>query len=168
MVVTRLAITVAAVTLAACGTAPADTTVHAGPTTTTPVRAHVAEAADATMGLDLVIAGRYFPPRAARSGRRAKVRATPRAVTPSAPRGGGDLLDRLAACESGMNRYALGGGGKYHSYFQWLPSTWRNVSGLPGLPEDYDYATQKAAAARIPVSSWPRQFPGCSRKLGVG
>lgn len=68
----------------------------------------------------------------------------------------------------------------YHSYFQWLhgwvrngsgkvvfANTFGNVSGLPGHPEDYDYATQKAAAAKIPVSSWTTQFPGCAKKLGI-
>lgn len=82
----------------------------------------------------------------------------------------GDLLDKLANCESSMNRYAVATvrGVSYYSYFQWLPSTWRNVSGLSGMPQDYDYATQKAAAAKIPLSAWPKQFPGCSRKLGVG
>lgn len=39
------------------------------------------------------------------------------------------------------------------------------MSGLPGHPEDYDYATQKAAAARIPLSAWPKQFPACSRRI---
>lgn len=93
-------------------------------------------------------------------------RAKPARSSVPPPVADGDLLDRLANCESGMDRYAIGAG-KYHSYFQWLPATWRAVSGLPGLPEDYDYATQKAAAARIPVSAWRTQFPGCARKLGV-
>lgn len=97
----------------------------------------------------------------------------PRVVSRTAPRGGAgttyhsQLLDKLAQCESGMNRYAHSPGGRYHSYYQWSVPTWRAVSGLPGHPEDYDYATQKAAAAKIPLSSWSRQFPGCSKRLGV-
>lgn len=91
-------------------------------------------------------------------------RNRPRRITRSSGGAGGDLLDRLANCESSMNRVT---GGKYHSYFQWSLPTWHSVSGLPGAPESYDYETQKAAAAKIPVSSWHSQFPGCSRKLGV-
>ncbi len=162
---TRLAITVAAVTLAACGTAPADTTVHAGPTATTPVRAHVAEAADATMGLDLVIAARYFPPRAARSGRRAKVRATPRAVAPSAPRGG-DVWDALARCESGGNPRATSSSGAYLGAFQFSLSTWRSV-GESGDPRDHSYEHQRAAAQRLQARSGFGQWPACSRRIGV-
>ena len=32
-------------------------------------------------------------------------------------------------CESGMNQNAVGGGGLYYSYFQWLPSTWYAAGG---------------------------------------
>ncbi len=144
---TRLAITVAAVTLAACGTAPAGTTVHAGSTTTTPVRAHVAEAADATMGLDLVIAGRYFPPRAARSGRRAKVRGTPRAVTPSAPRGG-CTLEAIRRMESGGRYDAVSASGKYRGAYQFDRSTWASVGGT-GDPAAASPAEQDARAAEL-------------------
>ncbi|MBA3654561.1 MAG: transglycosylase family protein [Actinobacteria bacterium] len=78
-----------------------------------------------------------------------------------------DLLDRLADCESGRNPRAVGGRGRFFGAFQFLPSTWRSL-GMAGNPVDYDYATQKAVAARIPVSAWSRQFPACSRRLGVG
>ncbi|MFY9588682.1 MAG: transglycosylase family protein [Actinomycetota bacterium] len=78
---------------------------------------------------------------------------------------GGDLLDRLAHCESGMDPAKNTGNG-YLGAFQFLPSTARAL-GLGSDPTVHDYATQKAAVAKIPLSAWPSQFPGCSRRLGI-
>lgn len=82
-----------------------------------------------------------------------------RAPTPA----GGDIFDALARCESGMRQVT---GGSYHSYFQWSLSTWHSL-GFSGMPEDYDYATQKAAAQRLVARSGWGQFPVCSRKIGA-
>jgi hypothetical protein len=95
---------------------------------------------------------------------RASRAATPPAEAP--PQTDGDVHDALAICESGMDRYRHSTGKVvYHSYFQWLISTWNDVSGLPGDPHDYDYAVQKAAVQKIPLSAWSTQFPGCRIKL---
>lgn len=76
-----------------------------------------------------------------------------------------DLLDALAQCESGMDPAKNTGNG-YYGAFQFLPSTARAL-GLGSDPTVHDYATQKAAVAKIPISAWPKQFPGCSRRLGI-
>jgi resuscitation-promoting factor RpfB len=89
----------------------------------------------------------------------------PKARSGPTPQASGDLLDRLAMCESGMDPRRNTGNGFYGA-FQWMLSTWHGM-GMSGNPIDYSYAEQKAVAARIPVSSWHRQFPTCSRRLGV-
>lgn len=93
---------------------------------------------------------------------------TPRARTAPRPQvaASGDLLDRLAGCESGRNPRAVGGGGRYWGAFQFLLSTWRSLGGT-GNPIDHSYEYQKSIAAKIPVSAWGRQFPVCARRLGV-
>lgn len=91
-------------------------------------------------------------------------RGVPR--TPQVVQAVGDLLDRLASCESGMNPRAYNPKGPFYGAFQFLMSTWRNLGGT-GDPRDHSYAEQKAIAAKIPVSSWHNQFPHCSRRIGV-
>lgn len=89
----------------------------------------------------------------------------PRARTaPSpAPVASGDVFDRLAACESGMRQNAVGGGGRYLSFFQWTLSTW-HAAGGQGDPRNVDYGTQKAIAMRWaqrsnPYGQWPTCWP---------
>lgn len=73
----------------------------------------------------------------------------------------GDTFDRLAQCESGMRQDAVGGGGRYFSYFQWSLSTWRAAGGT-GDPRNVDYGTQKALAMRWAERSNPyQQWPVC-------
>lgn len=103
--------------------------------------------------------------RAARSATTA--RSAPR-TAPAAPNVSGDTFDRLARCESGMRQDAVGGGGRYFSYFQWSLSTWRAASGGMGDPRGVDYATQKAIAMRWaersnPASQWPVCWPRAVR-----
>jgi hypothetical protein len=88
-------------------------------------------------------------------------------VRPKAPKIAlkGDLLDRLAHCESGADPKKNTGNG-YLGAFQFLPATARAL-GLGSDPTVHSYETQKAAVAGIPLSAWSRQFPACSRKLGV-
>lgn len=97
-------------------------------------------------------------------------RSAPKVRVPQAPRPqvevSGDLLDRLAMCESGMNPQKNTGNGFYGA-FQFMLSTWHGL-GMSGNPVDHSYAVQKEVVrTKIPVSSWRQQFPGCSRKLGV-
>lgn len=102
--------------------------------------------------------------RAARSA--TTVRQAPRAA-PAAPVVSGDTFDRLAQCESGMRQDAVGGGGRYFSYFQWSMSTWRTAGGT-GDPRNVDYGTQKAIAMRWaersnPYGQWPVCWPRAVR-----
>lgn len=94
--------------------------------------------------------------------RASRVAPSPRRSTPTPDLSA--LLDRLAQCESGRNPRAHSG--PYWGAFQFLVSTWRSL-GMGGNPIDFDYSTQKATAARIPVSAWHRQFPVCSRRIGA-
>ncbi len=95
------------------------------------------------------------------------------APAPSAPQapgpipvgsGGGLNWAALAACESGGNPRAVGGGGLYFGLYQFSPSTWRSVGGS-GNPADASPAEQTARAqalyARTGASSWPV----CGRNL---
>jgi hypothetical protein len=75
----------------------------------------------------------------------------------------GDVWTALARCESGMRNDP---GAPYYGYFQFSASTWRSL-GYGGLPTDYDYATQLAAAQRLVARSGWGQFPACARKLGL-
>jgi hypothetical protein len=76
----------------------------------------------------------------------------------------GDVWAALAHCESGMTNADTGNG--YYGYFQFLPSTWRSV-GEVGLPTDYGYSHQRAAAQTLQARSGWGQWPACSRALGL-
>lgn len=106
-----------------------------------------------------IAAPRRVPPVASRSASR------PRPTVPPTV-GAGDLLDRLAQCESHGNPRAISANHRYFGAWQFLLSTWHNLGGT-GNPIDHTYAEQRAVAALIPVASWRTQFPVCSRRLGV-
>lgn len=121
------------------------------------------------------------PSRPSRSGSRPSVpRVSP---APARERGAaativieGDEWDALAACESTgdrdgkqphrINPTAYNPAGPFFGAFQFLLKTFHNLGGQ-GDPRDHSYAEQKAIAQKIPKSAWPRQFPSCSRALGV-
>lgn len=119
------------------------------------------------------------PPPTAAPARTTRTTATPPvAAAPARGAASGDLLDALADCESDITA-SLDTGNGYYGAFQWLPRTWWGLT-RPGQPwkDSYEaemiaeilatsYSGQKAVAARIPLSSWPGQFPGCSAKLGI-
>jgi hypothetical protein len=83
----------------------------------------------------------------------------------------GDLIDRLAGCESGGNPRSVSApynrkGDRFYGAFQFMLSTWHSFR--PGNPTDYSYAEQKKVIQdHFPVSSWRSQFPTCARRLGV-
>jgi hypothetical protein len=85
---------------------------------------------------------------------------------PVAANVGGDVWGALARCESGGNPRAVGGGGRYFGAFQFSLSTWHSL-GYSGSPIDHDYGTQLAAAQRLVARGGWRQFPSCSRRLGL-
>ena len=72
----------------------------------------------------------------------------------------------LASCESGGNVRARSAGGRYHGAFQFSVATWRSL-GYSGMPTDHSYDVQLAAAKQLQARSGWRQWPACSRRLGL-
>jgi transglycosylase-like protein len=67
-------------------------------------------------------------------------------------------LQRIAACESGGNPHAIGGGGTYRGKYQFDRPTWTSVGGT-GDPAAASVAEQDRRAAilyaRVGRSAWP-------------
>ena len=96
-------------------------------------------------------------------------RGTPRppaAPRPARVRPSGDVWGALAACESGGNPAAHGGGGRYHGAFQFSLATWRSL-GYGGDPHEHPYSVQLEAAQRLQARSGWGQWPRCARRLGL-
>lgn len=106
-------------------------------------------------------------PRASRSAHVTAPKA-PRARSAPTPRPvlSGDVWGALAACESGGNPRAVGGGGRYFGAFQFSLGTWHSM-GMPGNPVDYSFSAQLAVAQRLQARSGWGQWPHCSRVLGL-
>src|SRR6188472_4220698 len=69
---------------------------------------------------------------------------------------------RVAACESGGNPNAIGGGGVYRGAFQFMRSTWKTSPRSPGGdPIDYSYKTQAFVAVRLKMRSGRSPWPNC-------
>lgn len=69
---------------------------------------------------------------------------------------------RVAACESGGNPNAIGGGGLYRGAFQFMRSTWKTSPRSPGGdPVDYSYKTQAFVAVRLKARSGSSPWPSC-------
>lgn len=90
-------------------------------------------------------------------------RYKPVTQTARAPRFTGDIWQALGNCESHNtnDHYA-----PFYGYFQFSESTWHGI-GESGLPDQYPYETQLAAAKRLQARSGWGQWPVCSRKLGL-
>ena len=69
-------------------------------------------------------------------------------------------LASIAACESGGNPRAIGGGGAYRGKYQFSPSTWAAVGGT-GDPAAAPEAEQDRRAAILYARSGPGQWPVC-------
>ncbi|TMK64781.1 MAG: hypothetical protein E6G07_13400 [Actinobacteria bacterium] len=67
-------------------------------------------------------------------------------------------MQRIAACESGGNPHAIGGGGTYRGKYQFDRPTWASVGGS-GDPASAPEAEQDRRAAilyaRVGRSAWP-------------
>ena len=100
---------------------------------------------------------------AARASRGAARTAAP---APARVRPTGDVWSALAACESGGNPAAHGGGGRYHGAFQFSLATWRSL-GYEGDPHENSYSVQLEAAQRLQARSGWGQWPRCARRLGL-
>lgn len=81
-------------------------------------------------------------------------------ATLSAPAGG--TLERIAACESGGNPSAIGGGGRFRGKYQFTYETWAGVGGS-GDPAAASEGEQDRRAAILYARSGPGQWPVCGR-----
>ncbi len=77
--------------------------------------------------------------------------------------GGGDLLSRIRACESGGNYGAVSGSGKYRGAYQFDYRTWASVGGS-GDPAAASAAEQDARAAALMAQRGGNPWPVCSRR----
>jgi hypothetical protein len=67
-----------------------------------------------------------------------------------------------AACESGGDPDAIGGGGAYRGAFQFTISTWRRAPKSPGGdPIDYPYKTQAVVAVALKRRDGTGHWPNC-------
>jgi hypothetical protein len=73
-----------------------------------------------------------------------------------------DYLAAIAACESGGNPTAIGGGGLYRGLFQMTISASRSVGGR-GDPAAAPIAEQVRRAAALYAQAGPGQWPACGR-----
>jgi hypothetical protein len=69
-------------------------------------------------------------------------------------------LAAIAACESGGNPQAIGGGGQYRGLFQFDLATWQAVGGQ-GDPAAASVAEQVKRAEILYAQAGPGQWPVC-------
>jgi soluble lytic murein transglycosylase-like protein len=69
-------------------------------------------------------------------------------------------LEAIAACESGGDPAAVGGGGAYRGKYQFGPETWASVGGS-GDPADAPEAEQDRRAAMLYEREGARHWPVC-------
>lgn len=70
--------------------------------------------------------------------------------------------NRTAACESGRDPDAIGGGGRYRGAFQFMKATWRTSPKSPGGdPIAYDYRTQAVVAVMLKRRDGAGHWPVC-------
>ena len=99
----------------------------------------------------------------ARAERKERADARKRAARKAKSFGGGGAspaLEAIAACESGGDPSAIGGGGAYRGKYQFSYATWAAVGGS-GDPAAASEAEQDARAAQHMARSGPGQWPVC-------
>jgi hypothetical protein len=159
---------------ALCASAAAVPAVALAATDDTKTETHVAPAsaapsselrADARHKLDTAV-------QRARHERKLKLRARARkraahraaAAAPAGAASGGGAaspqLEAIAACESGGNPSAIGGGGAYRGKYQFDYGTWASVGGS-GDPAAAPEAEQDARAAALLQRSGTNPWPVC-------
>lgn len=72
------------------------------------------------------------------------------------------ILHRIAACESGGDPRAIGGGGAFRGKYQFMRSTWEAVGGR-GDPARAPEPEQDRRAKILLERAGPSQWPVCSR-----
>jgi len=94
---------------------------------------------------------------------RAKARKRAAARAAATPAGGASpQLEAIAACESGGNPSAVGGGGAYRGKYQFDYGTWASVGGS-GDPAAAPEAEQDARAAELLSRSGTNPWPVCGQ-----
>jgi hypothetical protein len=91
-----------------------------------------------------------------KAARRGGSTSTAGGSTASAP------LQAIAACESGGNPSAVGGGGQFRGKYQFTYSTWASVGGS-GDPAAAPEAEQDKRAAALYASAGSGQWPVCGQ-----
>jgi hypothetical protein len=76
--------------------------------------------------------------------------------------GAGGSLGGIAACESGGNPSAVGGGGTYRGKYQFDQQTWQSVGGS-GDPAAAPEAEQDARAAQLYSQRGAQAWPTCGK-----
>lgn len=97
---------------------------------------------------------------AKRAMRDAKPRPKPRPQPE--PAGASPALEAIAACESGGDPTAIGGGGLYRGKYQFSVETWQAVGGS-GDPASAPEAEQDRLASVLYAQSGAGQWPVCSQ-----
>jgi transglycosylase-like protein len=99
-----------------------------------------------------------------RRARRVRKAAGTTAAAPAAAQGGGSTaspqLEAIAACESGGNPSAIGGGGQFRGKYQFTYETWAAVGGS-GDPAAAPEAEQDRRAAILLAQSGTSPWPVC-------
>ena len=140
-------------TLLAAPAAPADEEVGEPPT---PLRASLAGHPTVEDQMRSVARENRKRDRRRAAARRARRRAA-QAPPPVSP-----ALQAIAACESGGNPRAIGGGGLYRGKYQFDFATWRSVGGS-GDPAAAPEAEQDRRAAILYARAGASPWPVCGR-----
>ena len=90
--------------------------------------------------------------------RNARLRERVERLAPATP----PHLQTIAACESGGNPSAIGGGGQYRGKYQFSPSTWASVGGT-GDPAAASEAEQDRRAAMLYAREGSSPWPVCGQ-----
>ena len=89
-----------------------------------------------------------------------RMTATAPAALPAASGTAGPQLEAIAACESGGDPTAIGGGGLYRGKYQFTYETWASVGGA-GDPAAAPEAEQDARAAALLSRDGAGHWPVC-------
>jgi septal ring factor EnvC (AmiA/AmiB activator) len=119
---------------------------------------------EARTRLDTAVERAKAERREKREARRKRALAKERqAGVPAAPAGGASpQLEAIAACESGGDPTAIGGGGAYRGKYQFDYQTWASVGGS-GDPAAAPEAEQDARAAALMAQSGSTPWPVCGQ-----
>lgn len=85
---------------------------------------------------------------------------SPSTGTPASGSSSSGALDSIAACESGGNPDAVGGGGQYRGKYQFDRGTWASVGGT-GDPASASESEQDSRAAALVAQQGTAAWPNC-------